>query len=730
VIYVSNYILTLILFFSAVTLGQTVEVATSLAPVEVTDIFIDDLNTSYNVKQISKQRLKATATMDVHRAIKESPGVYAREEDGMGLRPNIGLRGTNPDRSKKIVILEDQILIGPAPYSAPAAYYTPSMMTTENLEIYKGFSALPYGPNSIGGAINYKTYQFDASQTKKIQATYGSFNTSIYNLKLQHQIDDTNLMLLYGNIHSDGFKKIDSGSKAQMNQNSFLVKVQRPILFFDKKHLLEFRFGYGDETSNETYLGLTQEDYENSYLRRYVASELDQMNWSHYKYQIEDLFEINSEVTARTQIYYHIFNRTWYRLDGFRDATKSIQDILKNPTGSNEPFYRILNGSDDSNNIGAGADINLTSNDRSYISQGLQSQVEFQNLYSDSIESLLKLKLLIHADTIQRKHDSDYYSMQSKKLVRTNDSRAATARNKESAVAYSLAAQDELKIDRFMISPQFRYEQVDFSINDHLNTTKNKSRNDEIFISGLALGYELTPHFFIKFAANQAATLSGLDSAGNEKREESINQEASVIWQNKDQHVQFEMTYFENDYKNITGTCTTSSGCNTAQLDQQFNGGKALIQGFESRLSKGFLIGNIWVPIQLNATFMNSEFKNNFVSTSPEWGAGEIKSGDPLPYVPTTLLNLVIGADYKKTKQSLSINYFGRIYDQSLQAGRTEIPSYGLLDYSVNYEHSTDLSFRFKIDNLLNKKYMAATKPFGYRPGKPQQFSIAAEFGF
>ena len=88
---------------------------------------------------------------------RSAAGVYVRGEDGYGLRPNIGLRGANSDRSKKVTLMEDGVLLAPAPYSAPAAYYFPLTTRLTAVEVFKGPSAIRFGPNTIGGAVNLVT---------------------------------------------------------------------------------------------------------------------------------------------------------------------------------------------------------------------------------------------------------------------------------------------------------------------------------------------------------------------------------------------------------------------------------------------------------------------------------------------------------------------------------------------------------------------------------------------
>jgi len=101
--------------------------------------------------------LEESRVFNVNEALRKVPGVHVREEEGVGLRPNIGMRGMNPTRSTKTLLLEDGLPLSFAPYGDNASYYHPPIDRYESIEVSKGSQVIRFGPQTAGGLINYIT---------------------------------------------------------------------------------------------------------------------------------------------------------------------------------------------------------------------------------------------------------------------------------------------------------------------------------------------------------------------------------------------------------------------------------------------------------------------------------------------------------------------------------------------------------------------------------------------
>lgn len=715
--------------------GQSVTTSTeeeSVTELEALQIFgsDEDLLLPMTPRKIQQEQLHIQRTTDVNRALKTVSGVQVREEDGQGLRPNIGLRGTNPDRSKKVALLEDGVLIAPAPYAAPAAYFTPSLSHVSGIDVYKGFASTGIGPNSIGGALNYRSSEVPQEMTSEIRTSAGAFATFSNRLSHGGPHGKGAYLVELARQSSDGFKKIDQGGATGFAKNSVLAKLRFDVSpSKERAHYFELRAGYGNELSHETYLGLTQSDFDESPFRRYSASSQDRMDWEHGKFQINHVYQVSEAILVDTTVYRHQFQRAWYRLDRFRDSSVNLRGILDDPSGSRAVFYDILRGERDSNDIGTGGQLVVANNDREYLSQGIQSKISSFVQWS---EWLVKpeLFLRLHSDRIKRHHTYDLFEMTEARLQRTDTPTQTDAINSDEAFATTLSLTASIERGPWALTPVLRFERAQFEFSDELATDRDRRRSDQVVVPGLAITRKLGDSWSVRLSRNEAVTLAGLSSQGQEVREEATNHELEVKYRDSFRRQEGQWTLFAMDYRNIAGTCTVSGGCSNSQLDAVFNGGRAKIIGSELGLAKEFVVNKVSFPVRTQVTLIKATFENEFLSQSPEWGAGQVRIGDPLPYVPEAQYSVSFGTRFRKWEQSLVLSHQTRVFDQSVQEGRNEVEGYGIVDWGVQYEFSKNARLAGKIDNVLARRYAVAARPFGFRPGKPQTFSVGFDYRF
>jgi len=688
-----------------------------------------------SVHKVDKKALEQWKYTDIHRVLEDTPGVYIRQEDGYGLRPNIGMRGSGSDRSKKIALMEDGILFAPAPYSAPAAYYFPLIPRMQSVETFKGPAAIKYGPNTVGGAINFVSREIpgsDDDEHKKGAIDLGVGSDGFAKLHgFYGDSKDRYGWLLEGvHLRADGFKELDGGGNTGFDKNDVLLKARfNSDIDDDVYHQFDFKIGYADEVSNETYLGLTDEDFKKNPVRRYAGSQKDEMVWDHQQYSLSHFFDPGDDYTLTTTAYRRDFTRVWDKLNGFSDGAPGLKEILANPDSAvNRVYYDVVSGTTDSSS--PKTTLILGANARDFIAQGIQTQLEWEPEIAGKQHSF-DIGVRYHTDEIIRNHSERGFVMRDGKLVRDGNPKLPTTRNRATAKALAIHAQDEVTIGKLTVKGGFRTELIKTTFTNRVNGETLK-RDDNIIIPGIGFNYKSTPNLRLLAGINKGFVPAPPGSDSEVKSEESINYELGLRYSN--QALKAEVIGFFNDYSNLTGSCTFSSGCAASQLDLGFNAGETNVWGLEAGISKTFASNvqkRFRFPVQLNYTLTQSEFQNSFTSPRPD--LKDVKKGDSLPYLPEHQIALKVGMSRFKWNSGLAFKY---VSPMRTTAGKGKASVSGKtdaqvrVDFSSNYQINDRSQAYFTIDNVLDDQAIVARRPFGSLTSKPRTFLVGYKMDF
>jgi Fe(3+) dicitrate transport protein len=683
---------------------------------------------------LSPKELQKFGFTDVNRALRTVPGVSIYEEDGFGLRPNISLRGTSPERSAKITIMEDGVLIAPAPYSASSAYYFPTIARMEAVEVLKGSSQVQYGPFTTGGAINMISSQIPTEFGGKVSASYGSFNSRQLHTKIGGGNNNFGYMVEYLNYGSDGFKTLPSGKNTGFNKNDLVAKFA--VNIFPNatiKQSLEFKFQYSDELGNETYLGLSESDFNADPFARYASSDLDKMTTDHTQYMITHKAEFSKNIRLTTTAYQNNFARNWYKLDAVTvDGNRqSLASILDDPT-TFSTYYDIVNGS-----VNSEADaIGIKANNRKYYSQGIQTKLDY-HWYKGDVFHDIEVGLRYHYDEEDRFQWVDRYSISNTgDLALTTAATPGTDANRiTSANAFASFITYKLKYKNWTFTPGVRYENIslkreDFGTNDITRTGVNLVTRENavgVFIPGMGANYKFDNNLSVFGGVHKGFSPPG-NQEGQEP-EESINYELGTRFNLFG--ISGEFVGFFNDYSNLLGSDLAATG-GTGSLDQ-FNAGEVNVSGIELLLNYNFAKkgAKIVLPLSFGYTFTHTEFQNSFSGADSFWGT--VAAGDELPYIPKHQFNIGFSVEHS----AFEINVNGRFNGEfRTLAGAGTIPtnekveSNFIVDLSGKYFVTKQLSVTANIINALDETYAASRVPAGLRPGHPFGAYAGLEFQF
>ena len=660
---------------------------------------------------------------DINRALSKIPGINLFEEDGFGLRPNISIRGTSPERSSKIAIMEDGVLISPATYSASSAYYFPSVARMQAIEVLKGSSQIQYGPYTTGGAINFVSTEIPESFGGKVTASYGSFQTGQLHATFGNSVNNFGYMLEYLNFNSNGFKSLGNNLNTGFDIDELTSKIRyKTPDHFKVIQSLQFKFHHYDEVSNETYLGLTESDFEKNPYLRYPGSQKDKMDAEHVQYLLTHEIDFSERFKISSNFYFNGFKRNWYKLDDvvFGNSSQKISKIISNPS-QYSGHISVLKGELDSDNS-----LKVKANNRKYISRGAQTKIDYHWYGKNNSFNDLEIGFRFHYDEEDRFQWEDVYNINNGFMSLENYGDKGSQGNRiSSANTFASYLMYKYKIKGLTISPGIRYESIKLSRDDFGKSNPLRDSSDvssrenkvSVFIPGIGFNYTINNKISVFSGIHKGFSPPG-NSVG-QKAEESVNLEAGVRFSvNK---FSAELIAYQNDYSNLLGNDLAASG-GTGELDP-FNAGEALVNGLEILVSSDLLENkNIKIPFSLSYTFTNATFLSDFGSTQDIWGA--VNNGDRIPYIPKHHLSSSISLQTDKFELNLNANYNGKF--STIADGSVNIPAYFILDASMTYRLSETLTLKSRILNMLDESYAVSRAPAGLRPGHP--FGVYAGF--
>lgn len=654
---------------------------------------------------------------DINSMLEEIPGLYIQEEDGYGLRPNIGMRAALSDRTAKVTLMEDGILIAPAPYAQPSAYYFPRAARMQGIEVVKGPASIRVGPYTTGGAINMISTQIPTDAKGIAKLRIGTDGHADLHLNYGATVGNWGYLLETSQETSDGFKKLPNGANTGFDIGAVLGKLRYTTNAGNQ--YIEFKYEYSDEVSDETYFGLTDADFAADPFQRYAGTQRDEMDNEHWQTVLTHNYKFSSGATLKTQLYQTWFDRNWYKLSkvggsGFSAATRdaSLFGVLKGDNSAAECL-----AAPNSANCSA-TDLAVKANNRQYETRGIQTQLNF----SAGIHEI-EIGFRDHMDEMTRiQWEDDYYmSGGTMELYRAGVPGASGGSNNrfEEAKATAYYIYDSIELGNLTLTPGIRREDIKGKRVKRLTNETSHSTSVGETLLGIGATYQLSDNLLLVGGVNEGFSATGVTK---NEAETSKNYEAGIRYNDGDKKL--EIVGFLTDFDNMIATCTVSSGC--LNEGDTYDAGAVEVMGLELLAATILSSGGYEFPLQLSYTYTDTEFQTAFSASLYElWG--EVQSGDALPYVPEHQLGLSLGTNIGNWELNTRVKYKSK---QRTTAGQgpidatDSIGSFFVTDISASRAITRNMNLNLYINNLLDTEYEVSRHPDGLRPGAPRSLAL------
>ena len=704
---------------------------------------------------IDAQVLKKLNPIGTQEILEYVPGVSGFADDGIGnSRISIGIRGLNPRRSPRVLILEDGIPIQPAVYIYPNMYYNPPAERIDQVEIIKGSGSILYGPQTMGGVINYFTKRPRNALGGLLKLTGGengylSIFSEYGGMQLFGKKSRGELQLLYK--RGDGFR--DNNAFQQFN-STFKLNYRQS----DSKNIyVKTNINY--ENSNATYTGLTEWSFENN--PRFNPKEDDNFDVFRAALDVIQTEKISSKISKSTSTFFNFFDRKWWREYDMFIRPESLNE-------SNEYSAEDEVSKDGENGLSGWKDqtielvrvgngINNFGILRKFYVAGHESSYDIEHkLFNIPAKMNIGFRLYWERFEDDRKEggsptdrDGVYFEPIGPDSFDIIGNPAVNVLGKShhyETRALSGYVQESFSAGIFDFRPGLRFEVFEQERIDRLNGSSYQDQTEMVVLPGFSLSADLYGmKLFGGVHRGYTPPSSGainidmilvdyVDNGLDVLPEKSWNKEIGV--KGRFPIIDFEVSGFHVDIENLIAAARATAFKNL---------GKVRTMGVESRASIYLSTFSSLLPnINVVHTFMDSEVIEGSLSAS--LGKTDI-AGNKLPYVPRN--TLIVGAESAfsdKVALRFDCKYVSKVYTDFENIESTQnkgiqgtIDPYTIFNLSANYEINKKINLFLSGKNILDTVYIGSRlhsnpikkKPSvssGILPGPRRQINVGIEY--
>lgn len=653
-----------------------------------------------------QSELQSSRALTVNEALRKVPGVNVRDEEGFGLRPNIGIRGLNPSRSTKVLILEDGIPAMYAPYGDNATYYHAPIERYDRIEVLKGTGILRFGPQTVGGIINYITPEPTEQLSGRAQISLG---TRDY-FGLDASVSSNGFYVHGSHKQGDGAR-----NNTHLNQSDLFAKYVADIA---DNQAITIRANILREDSDVGYTGITDAELAN-FGSQHNPFDNDNFNIKHHALSLTHEWRFGEGDELNTSVYYADFLRDWWRQSstttdtqcgiGFRNAR--FAGLAVDPDACNSNQGRL----------------------RAFYTRGVEPRLTLHHGLFGS-ESTFEAGLRYHMEVQER------LQLNGSSPNARNGSVAEDNRRELDAIA--LFVSNTFLWGKFSLTPSLRNERIDFyRLNKLTNLSAGSEMNDTV--AGLGANYKFSDDLTLFVGSHEGFVPPRVEDIINNSggsvdvdAERSRNSEIGIRGKLAN-NLGYEATYFHNDFSNQVVVGSIAGGSTPlAQGETLYRGVELALnwnkQALQSR--EGEFYAN------LSLTLLPTARQDSpFIAVVGGAVVGGSAAGNRLPYAPKQTANLRVGYtkgawDGSIEMQSVSSQYsdFANtvlpVTNGNGQVG--EIAGYNTFNATLNYEPNLEgWSGFITVKNLTNREYIV-DRTRGILLGNPRQAVTGVRYSF